>query len=200
MGTENAVLMAQARKSLEGRWGLAVLGFFVYWAVITAVNFIPIIGSIGGLFIGGPMVLGASIFALALARDQEASVDLVFKGFERFGTALAAYLLVILFIFLWTLLLIIPGIIAAFNYALTFFILADDETISASAAIDKSKAMMAGNRWKLFCLACRFIGWLLLCILTLFIGYFWLGPYLQVSFAKFYDDVKPIAIAEEPAV
>jgi uncharacterized membrane protein len=111
------------------------------------------------------------------------------------------------FIILWMLLLIIPGIIAALSYSMTFYIIADDETMDAMEAIDKSKAMMDGYKWKYFCLALRFVGWALLCLLTLGIGFFWLMPYMQVTNAKFYEDVKanymsqqaePVAEVEAP--
>jgi uncharacterized membrane protein len=103
----------------------------------------------------------------------------------------------ILFILLWTLLLIIPGIIAAISYSMTFYILADDNSIGAMDAIDKSKKMMDGYKWKYFCLGLRFLGWALLCILTLGIGFLWLMPYMQVSMAKFYDDVKANSLTTE---
>jgi uncharacterized membrane protein len=96
----------------------------------------------------------------------------------------------VLFIVLWLLLLIIPGIIAAISYSMTFYILADDKSIKPMEAIDKSKKMMDGYKWKYFFLCLRFFGWALLCILTLGIGFLWLIPYINVSIAKFYDDVK----------
>ena len=62
--------------------------------------------------------------------------------------------------------------------------------IGVNEAIGRSKAMMRGNRWKLFCLSCRFIGWTLLSLLTCGIGWFFLMPYMQVSFAHFYEDIR----------
>jgi uncharacterized membrane protein len=93
-------------------------------------------------------------------------------------------------ILLWLLLLIVPGIIAAISYSQTFFILAEDNTIRPSEAIEKSKKMMDGNKLKYFYLCLRFLGLGLLCILTLGIGFLWLAPYIQVTNAKFYDDIK----------
>jgi uncharacterized membrane protein len=75
--------------------------------------------------------------------------------------------------------------------------LADDNSIKAMEAIDKSKKMMDGYKWKYFCLGLRFLGWALLCILTLGIGFLWLMPYMQVSMAKFYDDVKANSMITE---
>ena len=73
---------------------------------------------------------------------------------------------------------------------MTFYIIADEPTIGASAALDKSRKMMDGYKWKYVCLQFRFFGWALLCLLTLGIGYLWLIPYMYISMAKFYDDVK----------
>ena len=78
------------------------------------------------------------------------------------------------------------------SYSQAYYLLADNPDMGASEATGRSKKIMAGNRWKLFCLGCRFFGWGLLCVLTLFIGLLWLSPYMWVSFAKFYDDLRPI--------
>lgn len=103
---------------------------------------------------------------------------------------MGAYWLMILFVVLWSLLLIIPGIIAAFSYAMVFFIIADDSSIGVSEALKKSKVMMKGYKWKYFCLSWRFLGWAILSVLSCGIGFLWLFPYMQISFAKFYEDLK----------
>jgi uncharacterized membrane protein len=72
---------------------------------------------------------------------------------------------------------------------MTFYILADDSSIGANEALDKSKEMMRGYKWKFFCLGLRFFGLGLLCLLTLGIGFLWLFPFMQVTMAKFYDDI-----------
>jgi uncharacterized membrane protein len=197
MVTENAILMQQARESLKGKWGLVIGTFLVYILIISAIQIIPFVGAIITLFIGGPFALGLAIFSLTISRNQEASLEQIFKGFNNFGTSLGAYLLMVLFVILWMLLLIVPGIIAALSYSMTFFIIADDSTIGPMDAIDKSKKMMYGYKWKYFCLNLRFLGWALLCILTLGIGLLWLIPYIQISLAKFYDDVKANSMIAE---
>jgi len=103
----------------------------------------------------------------------------------------------LIFILLWTLLLIVPGIIAAISYSMTFYIIADDNSIAAKEAIDKSKKMMDGYKWKFFCIGLRFFGLALLCVLTLGIGFLWLFPYIQVTVAKFYDDIKANSLTAE---
>jgi uncharacterized membrane protein len=193
MKTENVDLMRMARESLKGKWGLAVGTFLIYTLInvtfqVSAKDY-PFF-SLLSLIISGPMSLGAAIFSLSLSRNKEARLEQIFNGFFRFGTALAAYLLMLLFIVLWAILLIIPGIIAALSYAMTFYIMAEDDSIGAMEAIDKSKAMMYGYKWKFFCLGLRFLGWAILCILTLGIGFLWLIPWMNVSIARFYDDIK----------
>jgi uncharacterized membrane protein len=197
MKTENVILMQMARESLKGKWGLAIGTLIVYFLIATTLQIIPIVGPIASLIISGPFALGLATFSLSISRDQDPKLEKIFQGFNNFGTALGAYLLMLLFILLWTLLLIIPGIIAAISYSMTFYILADDNSIGAMDAINKSKKMMNGYKWKYFCLGLRFIGWTLLCVLTLGIGFLWLMPYMQVSMAKFYDDVKANSLTSE---
>jgi uncharacterized membrane protein len=204
MITSNKELMKMALDSLKGKWGLALGTYLLYGLIIGGASSIPRGGSLGGLIIGGPLMLGMIIFSLHLSRGQHARTKLLFIGFRRFGIALGTYLLMTLFIFLWMLLFIVPGIIAALSYAMTFYILAEDKTIGAKQALDKSKKMMYGYKWKFFCLIWRFFGWFLLSILSFGVGFLWLSPYMQVSFAKFYDDIKdhPVTVeqpVEQPA-
>ena len=95
-----------------------------------------------------------------------------------------------LFIALWSLLFIIPGIVKAFSYSMTPFILEEHPELSANEAIDHSRAMMKGHKFDLFWLLLSFIGWGFLCLFTLGIGYLWLTPYMETAVAGFYEDVK----------
>lgn len=190
MVKENKVLMKEARESLSGKWGLAVGGFFVVIVISLVASLMEGFGQIVSLLITGPISLGVAIFALSIARGQDTKIEQVFHGFSHFIKALGAYLLVLLYVILWSILLIIPGVIAAFSYSMVFYILADNNSIKVTDALKQSKEMMKGYKWKLFFLSLRFIGWALLCVLTLGIGYLWLAPYMNVSFAKFYDDIK----------
>ena len=216
-GLSNAELMEDARASLSGNWGMAVLGYFLYTlfsAGITffgfsAALFVGVVSGISGsnpggagsaingfaqLFQGvicGPLIVGFYGFYLGIAQDDEACLERLFIGFRRFWKSFVMYLLSSLFIILWSLLLVIPGVIAMFRYSMAFFIIADDEACGPLEAITRSKEIMKGNKWKFFCLNCRFIGWILLAsIFTLGLGYLWLIPYMHTSYAKFYEDVK----------
>ncbi len=191
MVKENKELMLEAREALSGKWGLAVITFFVYSLLLAILSVIPFFGTLAVLLIAGPMAVGIAIFSLKISRNENAKFEQIFEGFGNYGTTLGAYLLMVLFIFLWMLLLIIPGIIAAISYSQTFYILADDDSgLDSMGALSKSKEMMNGYKWKYFCLGLRFIGWALLCILTFGIGFLWLTPYIQISNAKFYEDLK----------
>lgn len=190
MPTENRTLMTQARESLRGHWGLAIGGNAIYMILMIFFQGIPRVGWIGALIIGGPYLLGWSVFFLSLSRKQDARLAQLFEGFNRFADALVAYLLMTLYIILWTLLFIIPGFLASLSYSQTFFILADNPQLRGSEALRWSKAMMKGNRWKLFCLLWRFFGWFLLGILSIGIGFLWIIPYLAATLAHFYDDLK----------
>ena len=202
MKTDNVVLMKMARESLTGKWGLAIGTYVVYILMIGAIQatseLFPIAGLLS-LIIAGPMAVGLAIFSLNISRNEDARFEQIFQGFNNFATSLGAYFLMVIFILLWSLLLIIPGIIAALSYSMTFYILADDRSIGAMDAIDKSRKMMDGNKWQYFRLGLRFLGWALLCILTLGIGFLWLFPYIQISMAKFYDDIKKSQITIENA-
>jgi uncharacterized membrane protein len=190
MPTDNLTLLRASRESLKGKWGLAILTFFIFTLLTAAPGSVEYRGSVLTLIIGGPLTLGAAMFSLSISRGQEARMEQLFDGFQRFSAALVAYLLVIVYVLLWSLLLIIPGIIAALGYSMTFYIMADDPLIKPEDALHKSKSMMDGYKLKLFYLCLRFFLLALLCILTLGIGFFWLIPYVHVTTAKFYEDIK----------
>ncbi len=191
-------LRALSRDSLTGKWGLSVAGTLLY-AVLTIIPVIILnsifgdgdtpagISTVYNILITGPMTLGYAMFAMSIFRKRETSPAEVFYGFERFGKALGLYIVLSIFIFLWTLLLIIPGIIAVFRYSMSFYILADNPNMGIMEVINESKKMMQGNKWKFFCLNISFIGWAIVCCFTLGIGFLWLMPYMEVSIIAFYD-------------
>lgn len=131
-------------------------------------NSMPSSSPIAGLYIilvTGAFTLGITLFFLAVFRRQQAGVADVFLGFENFGKALGLLLFQGLFIFLWMLLFIVPGIIASIRYSQAFFIMADDPNKSIRQCMNESKMMMKGNKSKYFCLSLSFIGWMILAVL-----------------------------------
>ena len=128
----------------------------------TVYNSMPAYSPLSGIYsllVTGAMDLGLTLFFLAMFRRQIVGIGDVFLGFERYGKALGLFLFQGLFILLWLLLFIVPGIIAAIRYSQAFFILADDPNKGIRQCMDESKMMMRGNKAKYFCLSLSFIGW-----------------------------------------
>lgn len=189
MATENLVLMKAARASLKGQWGLAIGTFLVYTLIMGSFGAMQKVG-FAAILVAGPLNLGAAFFSLSLSRGQEVRLEQLFDGFKYFTSALITYLLMIFYVFLWLLLLIVPGIIAALSYAMAFYILADNPTMKPQEVLIRSKQMMDGHKARLFYLCLRFFVLALVCVLTLGIGFLWLIPYIHITMAKFYDDLK----------
>ncbi len=145
---------------------------------------------IGTLLVAGPLALGIAIASLKLARNQDIKIGTLFDGFEQFGTALLGYILMAVYTALWTMLLIIPGIVAGYKYSMTFYIIADYPELSANDAISKSKELMDGYKWKLFCLHLSFIGWWLLSCMTFGLLLLWVMPHIECTNAVFYEYVR----------
>ena len=162
-----------------------------YLAILSLIGFIALVFGLIRFIVGGAATLGYVKFNLNLVDKKTASFADLFSEFHRFGAGFLVQLLRAIYTFLWTLLFIIPGIYAAYGYAMAPYILMENPEMTANEAITKSKEMMHGNRWRLFCLEISFIGWsLLAAFFTLGIGYFWLIPYMETSFAAFYREIK----------
>lgn len=185
----NRQLRGVARETLKGNWLYAVLCTLLYTAVVSVCGSIPL----AGLLVVGPLGFGMSIAFLRFVRGETSGEDLVTKPFEVFnhyGRTLGASLLVFLFVMLWSLLLIVPGIVKGLSYAMTPYILHDNPEMSARECIRQSQKMMDGYKMKFFLLQLSFIGWFLLCCITMGIGLLWLQPYIITTEAKFYEELK----------
>lgn len=184
-----------ARNIMMGLWTTCVPIWFIYIAVLGAASGIiglaaSYLGTIASLIIGGPMLMGITKIFLRIYKGEYISLEQLFEGFSDFSRTLTAYLLMCIYIFLWMLLLIVPGIIAALGYSMTFFILAENPQMSGQEALQKSKEMMMGHKWELFCLQLSFIGWLIVACLTFGIGLLWLQSYMMSAYVIFYQNLK----------
>lgn len=150
--------------------------------------FLPVSGiiSLAQFVIGGSVSIGHNRFCLKLVDGEQAQFEDLFSAFDIFGSAFVLNLLIALKVFAWSLLFVIPGIIAAYRYSMATYIMAENPTIAPSDAIERSKALMDGRKGDLFCLDLSFFGWALLTVLTAGIGALWLTPYMAVSRAAFY--------------
>lgn len=181
----------KAWEALKGNWGIAIGLYLLYMLIVGVCSAIPGVGSAAILIIGGPIVLGLCVAFVKLIRGTRPDVSDLFCGFEKcFLESFLLYLLNGVFVALWSLLFVIPGIVKTYSYAMSTYILADNPEMKQSEARKASMAMMEGNKWRLFCLHFSFIGWHILGALTGGILYIWIMPYMQAANAAFYEDLK----------
>lgn len=201
---KNAALAA-----LKGNWAPVIVATIIYFVITIIVSLMSELydpetsaGAVAGVAILGWLVL--SLFAsiplgvgyynslnlLLVEGDNQITGNMFKIGYGNLLRNVGGMLLVGVFTFLWTLLLIIPGIIKSLAYSMTPFILKDYPELSANQAINLSMKMMEGRKFDLFYLYLSFIGWGILAIFTLGIGYLWLMPYMYTSTAAFYQNVK----------
>lgn len=184
----NRVITSAARADLTGKWDFFVKLTLLYLAVTILVSLLG--GDMALLVMDGPIMLGVAFIYLRFIRKEKYEYDDLFDGFKHFGSACITYLVMIVFILLWAVLLIIPGIIAALAYSQTFFLLADNPSLRPLEALKKSKEMMMGYKWQYFRFICRFIPWLILAVIPLCIGLLWFIPYFITAQAHFYEKLK----------
>lgn len=173
-----------------------------FWAIMGIVFAVALaIGLVIGIafFVLGSIVTpGYAKFNLNLVDGENADVGDLFKYFKYWKNVVLANLLRSAYIFLWSLLCFIPGIIAAYSYVMVPYIMAENPELTAREACERSKQMMDGNRMRLFCLTFSFIGWMFLCTLTCGIGNFVLNPYIEASIADFYREISDTRPIHEP--
>lgn len=158
-------------------------------AAVLSISLVVIIAAIAISIVSGAVELGYAQFLLKQHDGKDIAFRDLFSQFYRFGQGFAQHFLRSLYVFLWMLLLIVPGIIKAYSYAMTPFIMADHPELSASEAITRSKEMMVGHKLELFVLDLTFIGWVILCALTMNLGYLFLNPYTNAAYAVFYRQI-----------
>ena len=185
---------AAARASLANRWGGAVIMTLVFVVIMffaSNLNYvIPLLGSIATILLL-PLPYGFLVAFLDNNREnKDYKVGRMFDGFNDYTRILGTLILKGVYVFLWTLLLVIPGIIKQYSYAMTEYILRDYPELNNNAAIERSMAMMRGHKFDLFYLHLTFIGWALLCCITFGIGFLWLYPYRYSAQAHFYEERK----------
>ena len=193
-------LKQQAREILRGKWTQPVLaalivtlvtGFTQGGSQTQSPTFITL-GTLVALLIAENLQYGFSVGMLRFRRGRENTIsEMISAGFkEDYGRVLGIMLLATLFIILWCLLLIIPGIIKAYAYTMAPYIAEDNPELGPRECLQRSEAMMYGHKMDLFILHLSYIGWILLGILTLGIGLLWVMPWMEMAQAKFYEELK----------
>ncbi len=206
----NTELRRQGREALAGRWGTFVAASLVYMIIScfvqvpaqlsdfsrsvlmtgAGVNYTLMSTSVVVSLLILPLTYGYDTIFLRNLRSEPVGVEHMFDGVRDYGRIFITLLWQNVLILLWTLLLIVPGIVKSLAYAQTPYILLDNPKLSTVEAIHLSREMMFGYKGKLFLLLLSFIGWGILCIFTCGVGFLWLAPYMQSSMAAFYEDVR----------
>jgi len=214
MSQKSSDLKRRAKEQLRGKWLQAGIVCFIAWLVtmtftggdavhsvqnvwqngeLVRVHTTNSSNGLGGLLsfvLSGPITLGVSYYFLKLIRNEGPLIENMFGGFKFFIKSFVLNFLITIFTILWTLLLIIPGIIATLRYSMAYYIMMDNPQLSAFEALNQSKLMMVGFKFELFSLWCSYLGWFILGVLTLGIGFLWINPYYETAKANFYQDLK----------
>ena len=176
----------KAWSSLKGKWGIVAVAELIYTLIMGAADGLSYygIGALAVILLDGPLTLGINKIALNVSRDEDADIATLFDGFKDFTRSLVLYITNYILIILWSLLLIIPGIIKSLSYSMSYFILLDNPDMSANDARKESMEMMDGNKGKLFRIYLSFIGWYILSLFTFGILLLFTRPYVRMTDRK----------------
>ena len=184
----------KALAALKGNWTDAVIATIMYGVIVGACPAVLSYMTSGAESVWTLLMLplgwGFMVMFLNMMRGSKIDFTSMFDGYKDFVRIFVTLLLRYIYIILWTLLLIVPGIVKSLSYAMTDYIMKDDPEIKNNEAIEKSMAMMQGHKWELFLMYLSFIGWFILAVLTCFIGFIFLVPYMEAATAAFYEELK----------
>ena len=191
-------LKTMAKQQSKGNIGILFLITLIISVISAAASYI--LGKIpGGNVIASVIITPAFSLSLVtvylnLAKGKKPEVVDTFEVYKDFWSAFKVTFLVGLYTFLWSLLFIIPGIIKAYSYSMSMYILAENKGKPAKECIKESILMMDGHKMEFFVLELSFILWHLLGIITLGIAYIWIVPYISATTVNFYNSIKPIVV------
>lgn len=157
--------------------------------------FSPVLVTFVSIIVGLLNVLldaGYALYHLGIRRGEEMPYETLFDGFSFAGKLILLAIVQYIFIFLWSLLFVIPGVIAAYRYRFALYNLCEDPEMGVMEALNMSKAQTAGFKWQLFVLDLSFIGWTLLCGLTLGVLYIWIQPYISQTNIGYFQQIKSV--------
>ena len=187
---KRATLKSAAKRQIKGNLGILFLITLLSGLIGGAVNIVPVVGGVAAMFVNAAFSLATVSIYMNLTEGIRPKVGDLFSQFRNVISAFCTNFLAGLLVFLWSLLLIVPGIIKACAYSQAMYILADDPALGSWEAIRRSKEMMQGHKMEYFLLCMSFYGWALLGAFTFGILYIWLIPYMQTTYANYYKSLK----------
>jgi uncharacterized membrane protein len=198
---DNNTIKANARAQLGNNifsnyWLMILVCGLIYGVISSVASYVVV----GALIVMGPLNFGmARVTVKRACGAPTVEISDVFKGFtDNFTGSLVLGIMQSLFITLWSLLFIVPGIIKAISYSQAPYIIAENPNMPAMEALRRSEEMMRGRKMEYFVLNLSFIGWALLAIPTLGLITIWLEPYMQMTMINFYSDLKSTQAAHNP--
>ncbi len=186
-----------SKNALQGKWNQIALVYFVSYLISAFAGAIIGTATSGfgtiaiAVFCTIPLAVGTTRASMAVFRNSEKlEVEMLMTGYKAFTRVLEIGLRKYVIIFLYTLLLIIPGIIKTYTYRFTNLILLDEPELSPKEVLAKSKEMTDGKKFDLFVLDLSFIGWFILAMFTLGIPMIWVTPYIDVAVCTMYHKIR----------
>ena len=184
-----AQLKQMAKEQIRGNIGKIFICLLLA-GLLVAVSAITIVGPI---ILMPVIIISVVRIFLKLTEGVTPAPKDIFTGFDVTGKAILLYLLVGLFTMLWMFLLIVPGIIKAISYSMSYFILAENPEMTAREALNESKRITKGHIGEIFVLGLSFILWAMLGNITFGLAYIYVGPYMYATFTNYYKELRASA-------
>jgi len=190
---DRVAIKTHAKEQIKGKIFTLLAIYIIVALALGVIGVIPAVGGIAGIIVAGPIAYAFSKIYLAITKKGiEPKIEDILAGFkdDNFGRTFIAYLRYEVFVFLWGLLFIIPGIIKSISYSQMYFLLAENPKMDAGTAQRKSMEIMEGHKWEFFVLQLSFIPWYLLVGITFGIASIYVTPYVSTANAEFYNKLK----------
>lgn len=183
-------LMQKARTLLAPHWVLSIGVCLVYGLAVAVPAELNSYGEMLSFLLAGPLQLGLCFFFLNLVRGEETRFELLFEGFKPLLTVLLSYAIIAALTIVGLILLIVPGIIVALGFSMTYYVIADDPEITFQVALEQSWKLTDGYKMELLVLNLRFIPWYIIGLLCLIVGVFTVIPWHNTTLALYYEHLK----------
>lgn len=193
MQINRAAIKADAKAKFQGHYWPSVAVVAIYMVIVAICSALTEAAGLGAaltLLVSNVIGAGMYMFFLRIYRGEKPEIQTMFDGFKNYGHVLGGTAWQYLWTFLW---MFVPvmNVIKILAYSMTPYILMDQPEIGAKDALKVSMAMTDGHKGELFVLSLSFIGWLILTVLTCgILGLFYVIPYMNVTMAAYYEQLK----------
>lgn len=188
-GVSTAMRSSSVRSSIQSAGSFGAMIMTIIFTIL-AVSTLFSIALDACVF--NPLLIGVDKYFVACQTQEKPELNTFAFGFKNcYGKIVLTMFLQDLFIFLWCLLFIIPGIYKSLEWMLVPYILTENPGMDAKEARQRSAELMDGNKWKAFVLGLSFLGWVLLSLITCgIVGIFYVTPYMQLTYGELYTAIK----------